>query len=555
MSPNVRWRALSLAPTLAFLACAALAAPPKYRITPIDIPSTWDPAGNTLPVAINNSGTVMGQLRGDDIYHIFRYSESGGTADLSPASNDYFWPHGMNRKGEIVGEDYERGAFIFRNNHLTYLSSDPYVLNDAIDVSGQTQIVGHGYTGNDEVGYTHFGYVWKKGVTTPLPNGPFSYLNLVASDDEGAILGNGNFDEGGPHPFIYKNGVFHDLIEEDGNRFSYGYADSFTSNGIVAGSIAAGGGQQAFVYKNGQLTDLGALGGVGSRANDVNGSGWVVGSAEIDLDPDNPTSHAFFYDGTTMRDIAPAGSVRSTANDITQNGQACGLYTLGDGSVRAFVFGVDGSNTFKLNSLVDVGDPSKPYVVLTNAIAMNEFGQIIAAGGDSRKATRTSFLVSPIDSTPPVIASTVQGTKGLGAWYTSSVAVSWATTDAQAPVGTKSGCGALTVSADTKSRKITCTAASIGGSTTKSTTVKRDSTAPSATVNQPAPGAVFNRNQVVKANFTCADATAGIKSCVGTVANGTKINTSKKVTNAQFKVTATDKAGLTRVLTATYSVK
>jgi hypothetical protein len=82
-----------------------------------------------------------------------------------------------------------------------------------------------------------------------------------------------------------------------------------------------------------------------------------------------------------------------------------------------------------------------------------------------------------------------------------------------------------------------------------------DKTNPTIAIAGPADGAIYNRNQVVIANYSCGDTLSTIASCVGTVPSGTAIDTSKKTPNAKFTVTAVDKAGNTYKLTINYTVK
>lgn len=71
-----------------------------------------------------------------------------------------------------------------------------------------------------------------------------------------------------------------------------------------------------------------------------------------------------------------------------------------------------------------------------------------------------------------------------------------------------------------------------------------DTTAPTITLMTPADGAVYKLNQVVNADFSCEDEVggSGVASCVGTVANGTTIDTSSVGTKS-FTVNASDNAG------------
>ena len=84
--------------------------------------------------------------------------------------------------------------------------------------------------------------------------------------------------------------------------------------------------------------------------------------------------------------------------------------------------------------------------------------------------------------------------------------------------------------------------------------VTADTTDPTVTMARPPAGAVYARNRVVNAGFSCADTGgSGLASCVGTVANGQAINTAT-VGQHTFTVTATDNAGNTAEVTHTYTV-
>jgi hypothetical protein len=81
-----------------------------------------------------------------------------------------------------------------------------------------------------------------------------------------------------------------------------------------------------------------------------------------------------------------------------------------------------------------------------------------------------------------------------------------------------------------------------------------DTTDPTVTIATPPAGAVYARNQVVNADFSCADqGGSGLASCVGTVADGQAINTAT-LGPKTFTVTAIDGAGNARVLNRTYTV-
>ncbi len=79
-----------------------------------------------------------------------------------------------------------------------------------------------------------------------------------------------------------------------------------------------------------------------------------------------------------------------------------------------------------------------------------------------------------------------------------------------------------------------------------------DTTPPIVTITSPTNGAVYTPGQVVNAAFTCADATTGIKSCVGTVANAAPVSTTVGVHS--FTVNASDNANNLARSTVSYRI-
>ncbi len=80
-----------------------------------------------------------------------------------------------------------------------------------------------------------------------------------------------------------------------------------------------------------------------------------------------------------------------------------------------------------------------------------------------------------------------------------------------------------------------------------------DGSAPSIAITTPANGGNYSFNQVVTAQYSCADAGSGVSSCIGTVANGGAIDTSTLGTKT-FAVNAVDVAGNVSSASVTYTV-
>ncbi len=82
---------------------------------------------------------------------------------------------------------------------------------------------------------------------------------------------------------------------------------------------------------------------------------------------------------------------------------------------------------------------------------------------------------------------------------------------------------------------------------------KADSVRPSVTITAPADGAQIPLDKVTAAKYKCVDRESGLDSCVGTVPNGSSLDTST-VGDHTFTVTGTDLAGNVTTVTVHYQV-
>ncbi len=123
----------------------------------------------------------------------------------------------------------------------------------------------------------------------------------------------------------------------------------------------------------------------------------------------------------------------------------------------------------------------------------------------------------------PVITPQVSGTPGTNGWYTSNVTLTWSVTDSLGTVSSTNGCGPVSVTSDTTGQTYTCSATSLGGSSSQSVIIKRDATPPVASATQaPMPnGNGWNKTSVV-VSFNGTDAISGIASCSPSVTLSTQ---------------------------------
>ncbi|MCB0996675.1 MAG: hypothetical protein KDB21_16390, partial [Acidimicrobiales bacterium] len=171
----------------------------------------------------------------------------------------------------------------------------------------------------------------------------------------------------------------------------------------------------------------------------------------------------------------------------------------------------------------------------------------------SGNVTSVTHTFTVVDSTAPVLEIVSPADGAVYELGSTVVADFWCSDlDLASCVGTVANGDAVDTSA-TGSFSFTVTGTDASGNSTVVThsyTVV-DSTAPVVVIVSPADGAVYERDSVVAASYTCTD--LDLVSCVGTVADGDPIDTST-VGSYTFTVTGIDGDGNTTAVTHGYDV-
>ena len=149
------------------------------------------------------------------------------------------------------------------------------------------------------------------------------------------------------------------------------------------------------------------------------------------------------------------------------------------------------------------------------------------------------------DTTPPDVTVSIDGIVGTNGWYRGStsgnfVVVHWSVSDPESPITLTVGCEpAVQILGPSLGTTRTCSATSLGGNTTKTTSlIKIDATPPAVTA---APARVPDSNgwynKPVGVSFSGTDATSGVASCSASTYAG------PDSAGAQVSGTCTDVAG------------
>ena len=179
-----------------------------------------------------------------------------------------------------------------------------------------------------------------------------------------------------------------------------------------------------------------------------------------------------------------------------------------------------------------------------------------AAGNESSMTVHYTV----VDETAPAI-SLVTPSEGAVYGVGEQVLAAYSCTDEPGGSGLVSCTGSVaggapvdTGSVGAKSFTVSATDAAGNSSSQTVSYSVADRTGPSIELASPVDGAVYSPGQAVLAGYSCADQPggSGVASCVGTVADGARIDTS--IGTHSFSVTAVDGAGNTTVKSVTYSV-
>ncbi len=252
---------------------------------------------------------------------------------------------------------------LFRPGLSVNLLEGPNNGGFAWGINNQSEIVGAVNLFNSN---TQYAFVCAGGLTMDLPELSDAYAPSAAAaiNNHGDIVGFSQIGVSSEHPFLYSQGLMHDLGTLGG---SIAAAKAINDAGEITGySLTISNGEiHAFLYRNGQMIDLGGL-------------------------PD-----AQFSTSTTSIGFSPPISV-SSASAINNWGQIVGVATANNGAIHAFLYSE--GTMVDLNRLVKLTHANGPpgFLVLTEANGINDLGQIVGAGTfwDGRQQATRAFLLN-----------------------------------------------------------------------------------------------------------------------------------------------------------------
>ena len=420
----------------------------------------------TSPSDINDAGDVVGDAQTATFdFHAFLYTDAAGIRDLGTFGADH-WSQAIkiNNRGHLTAmatsNDGSVGAFLYGEDIGTVVVSGlPGAMrtlvadvNDADHVTGTSVGTSASQT-----------FVWTAAAgAQPIGSPGGLVFGGGAINIHGQIALNAlvNADVFSPiyHAFRFTPGLgMFDLGTLPGTSRTLSVPASINADGDVTGyssDPASGGG----------MIPIGSLGGRQTIPHDINDSGAIVGDAT----PPGQSLHAFLH--------TPAGGL------------------------------VD------LNTLID----STSGWTLSRAIAINNRGMIVGTGGFGGRS-RAFRLRRVRDDSAPVIEAMVSPAPDASGWSSSPVSVRWRVRDPESGIASTTGCETQTMGDNTNGTVFTCSATnSLGGSSTRSVTVKIDLSAPEIDVAvSPEPNEAGWNSSDVTVTWSVRDPETGIAASSG----------------------------------------
>jgi probable HAF family extracellular repeat protein len=338
------------------LSCVAQAQAQSYRLTFIAT-STHTEFGDSLRVAdFNNKGQVVGTRFTEDLTSTQAFIWSNGELEIIPnpfPGGGEISAFGLNDRSDVVlrAQDPEephillwhRGAF----DELEFDNEPDLRLTAVVDVNNRREVLADATNAQFE----HFEVVWHQHrltrVQQPATGEPASAHVINNRGDLGGLITGEIF-----VPAVWHNNVPTPLpLPADA---SAGFLADLNDHGIAAGEVNIAGtfDQEAAVWNRTQITRLPPLASrVSSDAVAINDHGVVVGSSFSDF---------------IMRQDRIATIWR-------------------------------GTTPVDLNAAIAADDPLRQFVELQSALSINDRGQILVAGHDSRSNPddESFYLLTP----------------------------------------------------------------------------------------------------------------------------------------------------------------
>lgn len=233
--------------------------------------------------------TDLGTLPGGRSSEAAAINERGQVAGISDIAS-------RNEYGDPIVH-----PFLWEDRTMVDLGTFPGTITDidSLALNDRGQVVGQIWSGFED-GVRHGNaFIWEEGVLSALGTLGEDSSRPTDINERGQVVGVA----GGYVPFLWEDGTMVALSTLVGAEANYEGADpDVNDRGHVTGSRLVDDGWSAFVWEDGDVTDLGWLpGGWESCPLDINDNGDVVGRSDDEVED----FHTFLWRNGEMTDIRP----------------------------------------------------------------------------------------------------------------------------------------------------------------------------------------------------------------------------------------------------------
>jgi probable HAF family extracellular repeat protein len=328
---------------------------------------------------------------------------------------------GLNSAVEVVGNTTGGGgyAFLLDSNgifhNLGNLSG--YAETVATGISANGQVIGYSIDPVSNSSPDSQALVDVNGMMTSLgtlvsQQGDVRESEAVGINDSGQIVGWSTVNGAAIHAFLYSNGQMTDLSTLGGaSHAGSSVANAINDSGQIVGNttVVNGSGlasQQAFLDANGVMTALGTpYGTEESDANAINSSGQIVGNAGDPSSADGLGQHAILWSNGTATDLGTLpGDSFADATSINDSGVIVGdSYADSSKSQIGHAFVYENGVMTDLNSLL----PANSGYVLNTATEIDNADEICGMASYEGHIHGYVLYLSGSTTPPGTLASTI----------------------------------------------------------------------------------------------------------------------------------------------------
>jgi probable HAF family extracellular repeat protein len=306
--------------------------------------------------------------------------------DLGTLGGDTSQATDLNDAGEVVGRSNMspgEGLYAFHwfAGEMTPLSGAEGEITNVYAIGQSGIAAGESLSAGSEP--VSSPVLWFDNAYTPLPIGEDSQGSARAVNDSDIIAGN-TLAETPNSILLWENNL---LVGTFTLAKEQAQVHALNDRQQIVGSVHDGITNKAFVWQENVFEPLGTLGGQNSIAYDINENGEIVGEASLD---EELATHAFLWQNGSMIDLGAIGDIANTTSralGINEAGVIVGESQVGD-AMHAVVW--ENGQIVDLNTLLPA---ESEWEMLISAVSINNNGWITGTG--LKEGQEHAFLIQP----------------------------------------------------------------------------------------------------------------------------------------------------------------